>query len=111
MDIEEKLRTYSLDLTHKDGGPKANGFIVMLGIDLAAIGYLSQEIRAGIKRNRISLVEARTAEEVFCLVHFRIAGPGRYSHRVAQIRTGWIYDRPAARPRLVTAYLRPKERR
>ena len=43
--IEEKLRTYSLVLDHEKGGPKANGFLVMLGISLDSIDYLELQIR------------------------------------------------------------------
>ncbi|MFT3864850.1 MAG: hypothetical protein QM729_11310 [Solirubrobacterales bacterium] len=54
--IEYKLRTYSLDHTHEYGGPKANGFLVMLGIGLDSIDHLEREIQAGIavtpKRSR-----------------------------------------------------------
>jgi hypothetical protein len=44
LGIEDKLRTYSLVHDHEVGGPKANGFLIMLGIDLESIDYLIAEI-------------------------------------------------------------------
>jgi len=35
-----KLATYSLNVTHKDGGPKARGFEKILGITIEHIDYL-----------------------------------------------------------------------
>jgi hypothetical protein len=52
--IEEKLRRYSLVPSHEVGGPKANGFLVILGIDLASIDYLVAQVRAGLTHTPIS---------------------------------------------------------
>jgi len=101
--IEEKLRKYALKLSHKDGGPKANGFLTMLGIDLTAIVYLECQIRAGIAVNPISTVRPEEADAVGVSVDFRIAGVGRYSHRTAWVRTVWRFDEPDAQPRFITA--------
>jgi hypothetical protein len=109
--IEEKLRRYLLVLEHKHGGPKAKGFRDMLGIDLAAIDYLAEQIRAGIAVTPISRVRPREPDAVACTVEFRIAGIGRYSHRMAWVRTGWRLDEPGARPRFSTAIPRGRERR
>jgi hypothetical protein len=109
--IEEKLRRYSLVLEHKVGGPKAKGFLEMLGISLASIDYLAQEIRVGIAHTPISGVRLDGPEEASCLVQFLIAGPGRYSHRTASIRTAWKVEGPSARPRMVTAYPRDERGR
>ncbi len=81
--IEQKLRTYSLVHTHEVGGPKANGFLIMLGIDLESIDYLAAEIEDGIAHTAISKVELKKADTCGCTVKFRIAGVGRYSHRWA----------------------------
>jgi hypothetical protein len=109
--IERRLRTYSLKLDHKHGGPKAKGFSKMLGIDLAAIDYLEQEIRTGIALIPISKVRLKEPGAAACTVEFRIAGLGRYSRRTALLRTGWQVNGPDARPLMTTAYLRDKERR
>jgi hypothetical protein len=109
--IERKLNKYSLVPKHKVGGPKANGFLVMLGIDLLKIDYLAQEIRTGIARTPISVVRLIAPGEARCTVQFQIAGPDRYSHRTASLRTGWEVAGPTARPRMVTAFLRGKEER
>jgi len=109
--IDEKLRTYSLVHAHEVGGPKANGFLVILGIDLDSLDYLIAEIQAGITHTPISKVEPKKAGAMGCTVKFRIAGVGRYSHRWSWLRTGWNLDGPGARPRLSTAYLRGRERR
>jgi hypothetical protein len=109
--IEEKLRTYSLVPGHEVGGPKANGFQRMLGIDLESIHYLIAEIEVGITHTPISKVEAKKAGAMGCTVKFRIAGVGRYSHRWAWLRTGWRLDGPGAQPHLSTAYLRGREER
>jgi hypothetical protein len=107
--IDYKLRTYSLVHDHAYGGPKANGFSVILGIDLASIDYLIEEIRAGITHTPISKLEEKKADAMGCTVEFRIAGVGRYSHRWAWLRTGWHLAGPGAPPQLSTAYLRGRE--
>jgi hypothetical protein len=81
LGIEDKLRTYSLVHDHEVGGPKANGFLVILGIDLESVDYLIAEIEDGITHTRISKVEPKKAGAMGCTVKFRIAGVGRYSHR------------------------------
>lgn len=109
--IEEKLRDYSLVIDHEDGGPKANGFSTMLGIDLTAIAYLEREIRIGIAVNPISKVRLEKADAVGVAVDFQIAGVGRYSHRKAWVRTAWRLDAPGAPPRFTTAIPRGRKRR
>jgi hypothetical protein len=42
--VRVKLETYSLDIAHKDGGPKAKGFKRILGITIEDIGYLEGAI-------------------------------------------------------------------
>jgi hypothetical protein len=109
--IEEKLSNYSLVPAHEVGGPKANGFLAILGIDLASLDYLDARIRDGIAHTPISKIEPREADAWACTVRFQIAGVGHYSHREAWLRTGWLVDEPGARPRLSTAFLRGKEDR
>lgn len=109
--IDDKLRAYSLVTDHQDGGPKANGFLVMLGITVDSIDYLERQIRLGIAATPISVVRPGPPGGVHCTVQFQIAGPGRYSHRTASLRTGWELTGPMERPRLTTAFLRGKEHR
>jgi len=110
--IEQKLRTYSLAPDHAaGGGPKANGFLIMLGIGLDSIDYLECQIRAGIAATPISAVRPGASGVMRCTVQFRIAGPGRYIDRTASLRTGWELTESMGRPRLITAFLRGKEDR
>ena len=109
--IEEKLRDYCLVLDHEDGGPKANGFLKMLGIDLTAIEYLDRRIRIGITDNPISEVRKKKAGAFGCAVYIQIAGVGRYSHRRAWVRTAWQLDGPGSPPRLISAIPRGRRKR
>ncbi|HEX4307903.1 MAG TPA: hypothetical protein VHZ54_17845 [Solirubrobacterales bacterium] len=109
--IERKLAGYSLNLDPEKprAWGKANGFSKMLGIDHRSIAYLTRVICDGIRCNAISEVRAAPTVGYNCLVQFRIAGTGRYSHRTAGIRTVWHLAAPDSCPRLVTAYLDKKE--
>jgi hypothetical protein len=111
LGIEEKLRTYSLVIDHEAGEPKANGFQVILGMDLSAVDHLANEIRAGIAITPIRVVHLEGPVVARCTVQFQIAGIGRYSRRRAWLRTGWRLTGPEARPLLATAFLRGKEER
>ena len=42
--VYEKLRDYSLNLAHEDGGDKAAGFIQILGISSEDLGYLAMAL-------------------------------------------------------------------
>jgi hypothetical protein len=46
--LRVKLATYSLELTHEKGGPKARSFEQILGITIDAIDYLEAQILARI---------------------------------------------------------------
>jgi hypothetical protein len=109
--IEEKLRTYSLAIGPEECGPKANGFQKMLGIDLGSIDHLERQIRVGIATTPISSVRRKASGAIHCAVQFQIAGPDRYSHRTASLRTTWELIGPLAPPRMTNAYLRGKEHR
>lgn len=91
--VEYKLRTYSLNLRNPKSWPKANGFSVMVGLDLTAIEYVEQQILRGILMTPIRTVRAKPAVGYHCAVQFQIAGKGRYSHRTAELRTVWGADR------------------
>jgi hypothetical protein len=92
--IEYKLRTYSLAVDYDDGGPKAQGFLVMLGIGLASLDHLEHEIRTGIAHTPISFVRARKPDSIICTVQFRIAGPWPLQSANGVIEDGVGTDRP-----------------
>jgi len=46
--IRRKLTGYSLNRAHSTGGPKAQGFALILGITTRDTDYLESEIRSGI---------------------------------------------------------------
>jgi hypothetical protein len=105
--IEEKLREYSLAPDHEGG--KAKDFSVCLGLELSAIDYLKGEIEKGITLTPVRSHRV-TRFGYHCAVQFSIAGLGRYSHRTAVVRTAWELTGPAARPRMITAFLVGRER-
>lgn len=46
--VRRKLVGYSLNSTHEDGGPKARGFELILGITVDDVDHLESAIRIGI---------------------------------------------------------------
>jgi hypothetical protein len=52
--VRYKLATYSLDITNDDGGPKARGFELILGITIDAIDYLEAQILARVLDTPVS---------------------------------------------------------
>jgi hypothetical protein len=56
--IEERLRNYSLNFEDDRGWAKANGFLIMLGIDLSHVEYLELEIRRGVSVTPIASVRS-----------------------------------------------------
>jgi hypothetical protein len=104
--IREKLAGYSLDRNHPVGGPKARGFLKVLGISMASIEYLEAEIRAGILRAPITTTRKNPHDGINCVVEFPIRGVGTRSEIVVKLRTVWLlrHDFP---PRLISAYLKP----
>jgi hypothetical protein len=49
LGIREKLAAYCLNLDHEIGGPKAEGFRRILGIELADLDYLAEALSAGAR--------------------------------------------------------------
>jgi hypothetical protein len=47
--VRYKLETYSLDVNHKSGGPKAQGFERILGITIDDVDYLEAMILDGVQ--------------------------------------------------------------
>jgi hypothetical protein len=103
--VRYKLEMYSLDIAHKDGGPKALGFKVILGITIDAIDYLEAQIMAGIVLTSVTEVRENPPWGIKCAVIVPVRGLGEKSTRVVDVTTVWQFDKPYAPPRLVTAYI------
>jgi uncharacterized protein len=99
-----KLTTYSLDVTHDSGGPKARGFDRILAITIEDIGYLEGAIYTGILLIPVSQVRDNAPYGIKCAVDIPVRGIGAKADRVITIRTVWQFDEPDAPPRLVTAF-------
>lgn len=104
--VRYKLETYSLDINHRDGGPKAKGFALILGITVDAIVFLEDQIHKGICSYPIIGVAGNHPYGLNCVVEFPICGSGRYSDRVALLRTVWELASPHQPPRMINAFLR-----
>lgn len=107
MGIRKKLTDYSLNLTHKQGGPKALGFQRILGITLEDADYLETEIRAGILARPVKSVRPAIPTGFNCLVEVPVRGLGPQAHRFIVVRTAWLLSEPGAHPRMTTAFLKP----
>lgn len=107
FNVRYKLGTYSLDIKHDAGGPKAQGFALILGITLANIDYLAAQIMDGILRTPIGAVEDRPPHGTNCIVDLHIRGLNAHSHRIVNVRTAWLVADADTPPRLVSAYVKP----
>ena len=106
LGVRYKLETYSLDITHRGGGPKAKGFALILGITVDAIVVLEDQIHEGIHSYPIKAVAENQPYGLNCVVEFPISGAGRYSDRVALLRTVWELTDPFQPPRMINAFLK-----
>ncbi len=105
--VRYKLDTYSLDPTHKRGGPKARGFELILGITIDAIDYLEAQILARVLDTPVSTIEDNPPYGINCVVDMLIGGIGAKADRIVNVRTVWTFDQPGASPRLLSAYPKP----
>jgi hypothetical protein len=105
--VHYKLATYSLDIAHKDGGPKARGFELILGITIEDIDYLEDAIEAAILETPVCVVRDNPPYGVNCVVDFELRGLRDKSDRVVEVRTAWELTGPGEPPRLVSAYPNP----
>jgi hypothetical protein len=105
--VRYKLATYSLDITHEVGGPKARGFEKILGITIDAIDYLEAQILIRVLETPINEVRDNPPYGTKCTVDMQIPGIGAKAERAVTVRTVWAYDQPGAPPRLVTAIPKP----
>ena len=105
--VRVKLAMYSLDIAHKDGGPKARGFERILGITIDAIDYLETQILARVLDTPISKVRENPPYGIKCTVDMPVRGIGAKADRVVNVRTGWLISTAGDPPRLVSAYPKP----
>jgi hypothetical protein len=105
--VRYRLETYSLDIAHKDGWPKARGFMLILGITIEAIDYLETQIITRILDTPIREVRDNAPYGIKCTVDVPVGGIGTKATRIINVRTVWAYDLPDAPPRLVNAYPKP----
>jgi hypothetical protein len=103
--IETKLAAYCLNLDHEVGGPKALGFLQILGIKLDDADYLAEELRAGVRVARISDVRDNGPFGILCEVRVPVRGLRDRSDRIVAVTTSWELRDADDRPRLVTAYI------
>lgn len=105
--VHRKLATYSLDIAHKKGGPKARGFELMLGITIEAIGYLETQILARVLDTPIGEVRGNPPHGINYVVDIQVRGIGAKADRVITVRTVWIVGATDDPPRLVNAFPKP----
>jgi hypothetical protein len=105
--VRVKLETYSLDVTHEEGGPKARGFELILGITLERIDYLEGAILTGILLVPVGSVRDKSPWGTNCVVMIPVRGFGEKNDRVVNVRTAWRLAGPGAPPQLASAYCKP----
>jgi uncharacterized protein len=105
--IRRKLSAYSLNTTHPNGGPKARGFALILGITSGDIDYLEEKIRAGILETPIRAVYRDHPYGIMCVIDLPLRGLGSKRDRVVSLRTTWLFSTMDAAPRLITAFPKP----
>ena len=103
--IREKLAAYCLNAAHEIGGPKAQGFRRILGIELADLDYLTDALTAGARSAPITSVRDNTPFGILCETQIAVAGLGKHRDRVALVTTSWELRHAGDAPRLVTAYI------
>lgn len=105
--VREKLAGYSLNMAHRDGGPKARAFERILGMTIDDLDHLEAAIHDGIGATEMSSVRHNPPYGYNCVVEFPLGGRGEKSGRTARLRTVWRVAAPDSPPHLTTAYLRP----
>jgi len=80
-----------LNLDHEIGGPKAQAFQRILGIELADVDYLAEALQAGVRRAPIS---DNALFGVLCEVRIPVAGLREHQDRVVAVTTAWELRHP-----------------
>lgn len=104
--MRDKLRRYSLAMGHDSGGPKAYLFKHLLGITLADLDHLADEIVRRLPTRFVVRAALKPDGTVSCGVLVPVRGVGIHQHRVMPVTTGWELRYFGDRPRLVTAYIK-----
>lgn len=99
------MTAYCLSLDHEIGGPKAQGFLRILGIGLGDADHLVAELREGVQVARISDVRDNTPFGILCEVRVPVRGLREHNDRIVAVTTSWELRDANDRPRLVTAYI------
>jgi hypothetical protein len=105
--VRVKLATYSLDIAHESGGPKARSFERILGITIEEIEYLEGAILAGVLVVPVSEVRPNPPHGINYVVDIQVRGIGAKADRIVTVRTVWIISAPGDAPRLVNAFPKP----
>ena len=104
--VRQKLRTYSLNREHRDGGDKARAFRSMLGLTLGDIEYLADALVTGLETTPLRRVRENPPHGWSCDVWIIVDGLHDRADRSAVIRTSWELRWDGDLPRLITAYPR-----
>ena len=104
--VNEKLVSYSLNLDHRDGGPKARLFRSILGITAADVDYLARALHDGLASRPVRATRDNPPHGVLCEVRIEVRGRAERAGRTATVVTVWEVWHEDDPPRLVTAYIR-----
>jgi hypothetical protein len=103
--VREKLTRYCLNRDHEIGGPKAVGFLQVLGIAASDVDYLASALLAGILEAPVTAVRDNAPFGVLCGVRVAVRGVHQRRERIATVTTSWELRSEGEPPRLVTAYI------
>ncbi len=104
--VHHKLRTYSLDREHRDGGEKARAFRSLLGLTLSDIDYLARALVTGLGTAPLRRVRENPPHGWSCDAWIVVHGLHDRADRSAVVRTSWELRWEGDLPRLITAYPR-----
>jgi hypothetical protein len=85
--VRYKLATYSLDLAHKYGGPKARGFELILGITIDAIDTSKPRSWPASSTHPSATSETTSPTASNYVVNIQVRGIGAKGGRVINVRT------------------------
>jgi hypothetical protein len=106
--VHEKLKLYSLNAEHTDGGPKARAFARILGIQEDDLDHLAAVLLDGVRQIPVSDVRNAGPHGFHCRVLVPVPGIGDLANREALVLTSWQVRSEGDAPRLVTAYITAK---